>query len=729
MRKYILPGLLLACTAVHAKDAVPLQLNGKVVNSKAEKVYLQRFDNKIFTTIDVAEVHNGQFSFHTKIELPELYGLSLDTSKTPMYVFLEKGAVTVALDSARFYSGSVVTGSASQDLFTSFKKQENVNISDFIKAHPASLVAAYVLYRNYSYRLTPEQIDSNIALLHPSLYNTPYVTFLKELTGVLNAVAVGKKAPDFTANDVNGNPVRLYDHLKGYTLVDFWASWCQPCRKENPNVVAAFQQYKERGFSVFGVSLDKTKENWVKAIAADHLDWTQVSELNYWASEVAKQYGVRAIPANFLIDSNGVIVGKNLRGEALKQKLEELLGGKAVVTEGKKAFKGQGPIQAVSTVSRPVQKQWKGIFSQPGDDVFFRNDFECARLNGLVKSNDSTYTLLITSENTPVNESPWYAFKVWSKKPKHITVKLTYQQGVKHRYAPKFSHDGKAWSLPSDSTADTEPDKLPAEYTFGVEVSADTLWVAGQELYTYQYVQQWIAGLGKQTKLTTETIGKTAAGRPLTLVKLGNLSSNNRILILGRQHPPEVTGQEALNAFVETLAANTPQANAFREQFLIYVIPYMNPDGVAEGFWRHNEGGIDLNRDWQDFNQPESRAVRDFLKKEMVSPQQKLWFSIDFHSTWDDIYYIVDPKLKGNMPGFVTGWLQQLQQRIPGYVPNIKPLYSGPPTSTAFSYLFQQYGTEALVYEIGDKTPRDFITHKGQVAATALMDMLAARIK
>ncbi|BAV07809.1 zinc carboxypeptidase domain protein [Filimonas lacunae] len=727
-RGNIMALLLSSFTALQAQTKQAVELSGKVANMQTGKVFLQKFDNKLFTTVDVADITNGKFAFHTPLVLPELYGISLDTSRTPMYVFLEKGPITVQLDSARYYANTVVTGSASQDLFAAFKKQENVNISDFIKAHPASLVSAYVLYRNYSYKLTPEQIQENIALLDPSLHSTPYVTFLKELTGVMANVAIGKKAPDFTANDPEGKPVKFSDHWKGYVLLDFWASWCAPCRKENPNVVAAFQKYKDKGFSVYGVSLDKAKEGWVKAIANDHLDWTQVSELNYWQSEIAKQYGVRAIPANFLIDSNGIIVGKNLRGEQLQQKLEELLG-KSGGTATKKVFKGQGPIQAVNTESRPVQRQWKGIFNEPGDYVFFRNDFDCARLNGLVKTNDSIYTALITSENTPINGSPWYAFKVWSKKPKRITITLTYQQGAKHRYTPKFSKDGKTWTLPTDASVDVEPDSLPDKYSFAVNAGPDTVWVAGQELYTYQQVLGWIADLGKQTKLTTLTIGKTRAGRPLTLVKMGNLHSKKRILILGRQHPPEVTGQFALNAFVEALAANTVQAKAFKEQFLIYVIPFMNPDGVADGNWRHNEGGIDLNRDWQDFHQPESQAVRDFLKKELADNENKLLFSIDFHSTWDDIYYIVDPKLKGNMPGFVTDWLQQLKERIPGYVPNVKPLYSAPPTSTAFSYLFQQYGTEALVYEIGDKTPRDFIKHKGQVAAEALMEMLSSRAK
>ncbi|MGE6355005.1 redoxin domain-containing protein [Flavobacterium sp. NPDC079362] len=316
--------LCLGATATQAQEA-NVQLKGTVVDTVAQYVYLQKFHNKMFTTIDSVKVVNGNFSFKTKVKLPELYGLSVNTANTPLYIFLEKAPITVKLSPAKYYSNSVVSGSASQDLFDVYKKTQNVDISKFITEHPSSIVSAYVLYRNWSYRLTPEQILQNIALLDKSQQNSTYVKELKELVTVLNGLQVGKKAPDFTSKDPDGKSVRFSENLKGYTLVDFWASWCAPCRKENPNIVAAYKEYHDKGFNIIGISLDKKKENWIKGIKDDHLDWLQVSELIYWNSEIAKLYGVRAIPANYLVDSKGIIVARNLRGEELQSTLKSLL--------------------------------------------------------------------------------------------------------------------------------------------------------------------------------------------------------------------------------------------------------------------------------------------------------------------------------------------------------------------------------------------------------------------
>ncbi|PAM91546.1 alkyl hydroperoxide reductase [Flavobacterium sp. IR1] len=326
MKKIIvILALCLGITGVQAQKEGNIQLNGTVVDTVAQYVYLQKFYNKMFKTVDSVKVVDGKFNFKTKVILPELYGLSVNTKNSPLYIFLDKAPISVKLSPLKYYSGSVVEGSVQQDLFNSYRKKQDVEISAFIKENPSSLVSAYVLYRNWSYRLSPEQITANIALLDKSLLSITYVKELKELVKVLNGLAVGKKAPDFTALTPEGKPARLSENLKGYTLIDFWASWCGPCRKENPNVVAAYQAYHDKGFNIIGVSLDKKKENWIKGINDDKLNWLHVSDLAFWNSEIAKLYGVRAIPSNYLVDSKGIIVAKNLHEEELQTTLKSLL--------------------------------------------------------------------------------------------------------------------------------------------------------------------------------------------------------------------------------------------------------------------------------------------------------------------------------------------------------------------------------------------------------------------
>jgi peroxiredoxin len=148
---------------------------------------------------------------------------------------------------------------------------------------------------------------------------------LRAHADILRNVAIGKTAPEIVLNDTAGKSVKL-SSLKGkYVLVDFWASWCGPCRAENPNVVKAYKKYNEKGFTVFGVSLDENREKWLAAIKKDGLTWSHVSDLKGWANVAAKQYAVMGIPANFLLDKEGKIIASNLRSEDLGKKLEEVL--------------------------------------------------------------------------------------------------------------------------------------------------------------------------------------------------------------------------------------------------------------------------------------------------------------------------------------------------------------------------------------------------------------------
>ena len=167
---------------------------------------------------------------------------------------------------------------------------------NFVKNNPASYVSPSILV-SLSYEMEADEIESMINGLDTSIAALPQIKSLKERVAVMKTVAVGQKAPDFTLNDVNGNPVALSSKIGSkLLLIDFWAAWCDPCRQENPNVVKVYNEFHKKGFDVFGVSLDKKKEDWVKAIADDKLTWTHVSDLQYWNNAAAKLYAVNSIP-------------------------------------------------------------------------------------------------------------------------------------------------------------------------------------------------------------------------------------------------------------------------------------------------------------------------------------------------------------------------------------------------------------------------------------------------
>lgn len=397
----------------------------------------------------------------------------------------------------------------------------------------------------------------------------------------------------------------------------------------------------------------------------------------------------------------------------------------------KPKFEGQATTstEKVDTRNHAIIPQWRG--QQTLGNITFDNDFDGARLNGITQNNDTLYTAIIAAENYPINPSPWYAFKVTSQSPKKIWVHLTYLN-AKHRYFPKISRDGKTWQVvdstdcklvkgPETKNQSFQENALSESAYVRINVDTKTTWIAAQELMTSTIVHDWSKEILKNKFVSSEIIGNSPQNRPFQCLRIGENKSDSKIMIvIGRLHPPEVTGQFALQAFIESICMNSETAKKFRKEYTVYVVPMMNPDGVDNGHWRHNTGGIDLNRDWADFNQRETQIVRDFLRKKLNNTQNKLYFGIDFHSTWDDIFYTNITEKPTHMDGLIKRWFESLEQAIPDYKVNSR---GSKPASGVISKAFfnKEFNAEALVYEVGDNTSRDFTILKSKTAAEKLM--------
>lgn len=356
---FVLALMVFSCQS--AKDEYSIK--GSIAGIENGKIYLMKIAEGQPQAVDTAEVVAGKFTFKGKMEIPDLRLLRLNDQEFLPPFFLDNSNITVTAkkDSLRL---ATYKGSPTQDVFqiymleveklnkdmmalqTKFQnamangntdEAEKAKIDgqamqdnnlfytkNFVKEHKNSVVSAYITLAMLAGQVDGTELDSIVSKFAPEIGPSEYVIKLKEMVQEQKKTAVGVMAPDFTMNNTEDKPVQLSSLRGKIVLIDFWASWCAPCRQENPNVVKLYNQYHDKGFEILGVSLDKTKENWVNAIQEDQLNWIHVSDLQQWQNAVARLYGVNSIPQSFLLDKEGKIIAKGLRGEDLAKKLAEI---------------------------------------------------------------------------------------------------------------------------------------------------------------------------------------------------------------------------------------------------------------------------------------------------------------------------------------------------------------------------------------------------------------------
>ncbi len=348
-------------------------------------------------------------------------------------------------------------------------------------------------------------------------------------------------------------------------------------------------------------------------------------------------------------------------------------------------------------------------------------DFSAANMASCAVVNANTVEVFLKPEDTPINISPWYAVRLTPNQPGDVRLVLRYDEHP-HRYKPKVSRDGQAWSVLPDSRVDVKA--AGYRVTIDLSLGEDPLFVSAQELFTNAAHTSWLKGQASKSFVQAAQIGESIEGRPIHMIRTeASIQAPKTVMLVGRQHPPEVTGALAMISFTEEVLGDSELATTFREHFDLIIIPNMNPDGVEHGHWRHNVGGVDLNRDWGPFAQPETQAAKTVIEG-IETPGLALF--LDFHSTRKNVFYTQPVGNDGTEYGFTAEWLNRARGKLPNYAFDRQGAHNvGLPTSK--TYIFEQFGIPAITYELGDETDRTEIAETAQIFAQEMMTLLLER--
>ena len=346
-------------------------------------------------------------------------------------------------------------------------------------------------------------------------------------------------------------------------------------------------------------------------------------------------------------------------------------------------------------------------------------DFEGASRSTCYVEDERTISILVTPEHLPpINPSPWYAFRYSAAEGAKLTVHVRYL-GVSHRYAPKWRGEGDAAALSVAVAKDGS--------AVSITLPSGKGFVSGQPLLTAAYYDKLLGQLTDEGGGGRILLGHSHDGRPVEAVRLGKSDAPRLVILLGRQHPPEVTGAMAMDAFSLKIAKLVRSGAIDPAVFQFLIVPLLNPDGVARGHWRANLGGVDLNRDWGIFKQPETRAVKDWLAQRPASVKPVLM--LDFHSTNRNLFYVQGEEATAQGKKFLSGWLGDKETAFEGYPFSIEPRDANPGSGTTKNWFNTTYGIPAYTYEVGDESDPVAVRKAAEALAQNLIPALLSALK
>ncbi|MDR2038209.1 MAG: AhpC/TSA family protein [Bacteroidales bacterium] len=365
--KHLIGIILSVCLLYSCSDDSGYTIKGTVEGADGQTVYLQQIQNFEPVVTDSATIKKGKFEFKGTVTVPDFSILNVGNN-APLQFFIENSKINISVNKDSI-NASKVTGSKENDIFSEFnsgmevfghrikplneeymsmkimeandtikeksildqmdqiRKERNDYMFDFVQKHPNTVVSAFIITNMLSRYISPDQLEPVINSFDDTYSQSQWVTLMKDNLATFKRTQIGQMFTDITLQSPEDQPVSLSNYAgKGkYVLMDFWASWCRPCRIANPHIVKLYDKYKNKGFEIVGISLDRNKDEWTEAIAADDLKWPHMSDLKFWQSEAAKLYSVNSIPYTILLDKEGKILEKGLHAGDLEKKLAELL--------------------------------------------------------------------------------------------------------------------------------------------------------------------------------------------------------------------------------------------------------------------------------------------------------------------------------------------------------------------------------------------------------------------